>query len=377
MYSLSTAPGTWHPSNSLILSKYLLYLSLSKPKNGIMKKFFLLASFALCSAMLFAQPTVQFPQNAPEIGDVTEIQHVSPNGLSPEPTGANVTWDYSELIPTYGGQIIAVSPSEAPSGAQFPSASVALNMGDTLFTFVLANTDGYFYLGSESTMGSYPSLLIYSDSRTFLKFPFTYGDTYFDTYEGILTTSMADLHVSAVTEMFADAYGTLILPDGTYTNVLRTLTVDEEIDSVFVAGNFIKAILVSRTQYSWFAPDSKGPLMSIEFCDKTGMMDTCAYYTAEGTGIVDDLKSPVSQLIVFPNPAEEHIMIEFDISRDVRATIAIVNQIGQMVVSRTVSDQLNGVIIERIDISSLPSGIYFVNVSCDCRKQLNEKFVIR
>ncbi len=342
-----------------------------------MKKFYFLASFVLCTAMLMAQPTVQFPQNAPEIGDVTEIQYVSFDGLSPEPSGANVTWDYSGLTSSSGGQILAIAPSEAPSGEQFPTASVALNMGDSLYTFVLANTDGYFYLGSKTLIGSVPSLLIYSDSRTFLKFPFTYNDTYFDTYKGIITTSMADLHVSAVTEMWADAYGTLILPDGTYSNVLRTVTVDAEIDSVFVGGKFVKEILIDRIQYSWFAQDSKGPLMSIEFCDKTGAVDTCAYYTAAGSGIVDDPVNPVSQLIVYPNPVEDHVMIAFETSQDAGITLSIVNQVGQMMIKKTVAENTQGRIIEQLDISTLPAGIYFANVSCTCGKQLTAKFVIR
>lgn len=342
-----------------------------------MKKLYLLASFVVCSSILFAQPTVQYPQNAPEIGDVIEIQYVSSNGLSPGPSGANVTWDYSTISSTYGGQIIAIAPSAAPSGSQFPTASVALNMGDTLFTFVLANTDGYFYLGSETLIGNMPSLLIYSDSRTFLKFPFTYEDTYFDTYKGIITTSMANLHVSAITEMFADAYGTLILPDGTYNNVLRTVTVEAEIDSVFVSGVFIKEIFVGRTQYSWFAQDSEGPLMSIEFCDNTGGMDTCAYYTAAGTGIENNPQASVSLLSIFPNPAEDHIMVAFETSPNAESTVSMVNQVGQVVIQKVVFDDNSGQVNEVFDISHLPSGIYFVNVSCNCKNQITQKFVIR
>jgi len=341
-----------------------------------MKKFYLLVSLLLCSAILLAQPTVQYPQNAPEIGDVMEIHFVSTNGLSPDPTGPDQSWDYSELNILYGGQLNVIDPSAAPSGTSFPSASAVISMGDTIYTYVLANSDGYFYLGSESTTGTYPSVLVYSDSRTFLKFPFTFDDTYFDTYKGVATTSVASVRVSAYSEMFADAYGTLILPNGTYHNVLRTATIDAEIDSVFIGGKFVKSMMVGRVQYSWFAPDSKGPLMSMEILDMNGTVDTIAYYSSTPASIVDP-QDQISQLRVFPNPAEDNINVAFETSQNAEATVSIVNQVGQLVIQNLIFGDISGQVNEAFEISHLPSGIYVVNVSCNCGYQITQKFVIR
>ncbi len=344
-----------------------------------MKKFYLFLGCAFFTLTLVAQPTLQYPQNAPQVGDVTDINFVATTGLSTGATGPDANWDFSELITLYGGQITAIDPAQAPAGNEFPSANVALNMGDTIFTYVLTNTDGYYYLGSQSTTGTFPSLLIYSDSRTFLKFPFTYEDTYFDTYKGVVTTSMADVRVTAESEMLADAYGTLIIPSGTYTNVLRILTVDTEIDSVFVGGFYVKHFNIVRSQYSWFAANSKSPLFSIEILNNTyyGVTDTVAYYSSVVTGISDQPDEIVSRLRVSPNPADDHIMVEFDISPSIGATISIVNQVGQVVINRTAVEHTNGAASERINIGNLPSGIYFAHISCDCGKHLTEKFVIR
>jgi hypothetical protein len=70
-------------------------------------------------------------------------------------------------------------------------------------------------------------------------------------------------------------------------------------------------------------------------------------------------------------------MISFESSRNVVSTISIVNQLGQLMLSSKTPKNNIGTINESIDISSLPSGLYFVNVSCSCGKQLTEKFVIR
>ena len=344
-----------------------------------MKKLYVFASCIFFTAMLTAQPTLQYPQNVPEIGDVMDIQCVSTNGLTTGTAGPDVSWDYSGLITISGGQIIVVDPSQTPSGNEFPSATFATSMGDTIFTYAQTNADGYFYLGSESTTGTFSSLLVYSDSRTFVKFPFTYDDTYFDTYKGIVTTSAATVHVTAASEMFADSYGTLILPNGTYTNVLRIITIDAEIDSLFMEGNFIMEFSVVRTQFTWFAPDSKGPLLSIEILDNAGLgsIDTVAFYSSAESGIIDGHPGPVSHLSVFPNPAEDHVVIEFNALQHTGISISIVNQVGQMMISKKTANDHTGSVSERIDVSTLPSGIYFAHISCDCGKHLTEKFVIR
>jgi len=328
---------------------------------------------------MLAQPTLDYPQNAPQIGEVSQIQFVSPGDISFTNSGPDVTWDYSDLTPNFGGDINAIDPALAPAGAQFPMSNVALSMGDTIFTFALTNTDGYYYLGSQSTTGTYPSTLVYSDYRTFLKFPFTYDDTYFDIYKGVVTTAVASVHVTAATEMFADAYGTLILPTGTYTNVLRTITVDAEIDSVFVMGSYVKSFELLRTQYSWFDETSPGPLMSIEIVSNAGLgtLDTVAYYMTTNAGIGDSPQDLVSALRVFPNPAEDHIMIAFETSQNAESTVSIVNQVGQVVIQKVVFGDNSGQVNEAFDINHLPSGIYFVNISCNCGNQITQKFVIR
>lgn len=344
-----------------------------------MKKLFPLLLALLCSVLIIGQPTLQYPQNVPFIGDVSQIQFVDPTGLDLGSAGPDVTWDFSNLMPLFGGEIMAVDPATTPAGGDFPTADVALNMGDTIYTYTQTNADGYFYLGSQTTTGTFPSLLIYSDSRTFLKFPFTYNDSHSDTYAGVVTTAAATVHNSATTVMNGDAYGTLTLPNGTYSNVLRVMTVDTELDSVFVGGFFVKSFTLVRTQYSWFTETSNGPLMSVEIMDNPGLgtLDTVAYYTVSVTGMEEISTEAVSGLNVFPNPADGHITVEYSLTGDWGTNIAIVNQVGQMMINREVNPEASGIASEIIDISTLPSGIYFVNVNCSCGSQLTGKFVVR
>jgi hypothetical protein len=108
-----------------------------------MRKLYLLVCSIFCTAVIIAQPTLQYPQNAPTLGDVSEIQFVSTAGLTHEPVGPDVTWDFSSLEVIFGGEITAIDPVLAPAGDQFPASNVTMRMENSIFTFALTNTDGY------------------------------------------------------------------------------------------------------------------------------------------------------------------------------------------------------------------------------------------
>ena len=210
-----------------------------------------------------------------------------------------------------------------------------------------------------------------------MEYPFTYNDIYTDTYEGIITVGIVnvEVRVSAISVVTADSYGTLILPTGTFTDVLRTTTADEEIDSIFQDGVFLMVNLVSRIQYLWYAPSSTSPLFSMEISNSTGSIDTCCFYSITEAGIHAAEIFSVSDLNVYPVPASEHVFIEFQSSGNQAVTISIVNQLGQVMLNREISRKTPGMLSEKIDISALPAGIYFANVSCKSGKQITEKFV--
>ncbi|MEE4258064.1 MAG: T9SS type A sorting domain-containing protein [Bacteroidales bacterium] len=343
-----------------------------------MKKFYLSVCLVLCSIVLFAQPTLDYPQNAPEIGDIMEIQFVSPEGLSSGAAGPDATWDFSSLTNVWDpGQITVISPASAPSGNDFPDANIVLNMNDTIYTYAKTDETGFYYLGSQITTAQIPVLFIYSNIRTYLQFPFTYGDSFTDDYTGVSTAMMTEIRLTATSSVAADAYGTLILPTGTYSDVLRTLTIDNEIDSIFVNDIFVSTIVTNRTQYHWFAPNSKGPLFSMEISDCTGVCDTTCYYTMLEAGFQESPKETLTELSTYPNPADDHITVSFRKMQHNTVTISVVNQIGQVVIERGLPESKFGSVKERFDISSLPSGIYFANVCDKSGVQITEKFVIR
>lgn len=343
-----------------------------------MKNLFFLVICLSISAVLFAQPSLQYPENAPAIGDVTQIQFVSPTGLSTDPVGENVTWDFSQLTNLHGATIEAIDPADAPYGSLYPQANIALKMNDSTYSYCLIDETGFFYLGAQMMQSGNPIIMVYSDSRRYLRYPFDYLDTENDPYKGVSNAPPMEIRVLGDSEIGADSYGTVILPYGTYHDVIRLTTLDVEIDSIFVMTQFIDVVEVTRMQFHWYWQYSTSPLFSIEILSAgSGPADTVAYYATTGAFINDQIHGSISQLNIFPNPADDHVVINFNTSKNNSATISIVNQIGQLIISKDLPASSQGNFSENIDISTLPSGIYFANVKCSCGKQLTDKFVIR
>lgn len=343
-----------------------------------MKKIFLLVIIWGFALSMLAQPVFQYPQNAPEIGDIMEIQFVAPNGLNPAPNGANVNWNFSQLTNIGDpGQISVISPASAPSGNEFPMANVVLNMNDSIYTYGKIENDGFEYHGSKATISGFDIVLVFNDYKEYMRYPFPFGAAFTDTYRGASTALTAQITASGTTSVMYDAYGTLTLPNGTYTDVMRTMTTDVEVDSIFSGGFLVKTILTTRLQYSWYTTTSFGPVFSMEIMDAGGMIDTVCYYTTSGSWIEPQDTQQFAQLRTFPNPAGNYLTVAFTSSCTGPVNIRIVNQVGQTMIDHLLTEPLNGEVSQKIDIGSLPAGIYFLGILCNGAHQLTGKFIVK
>jgi len=108
-------------------------------------------------------------------------------------------------------------------------------------------------------------------------------------------------------------------------------------------------------------------------------IDTCAwadnfsFYVPDNIGI-QELKN-VSNLEVYPNPANTAISLAFLAKEDADFTIAINNILGESIAKETVNVS-SGRFQKTYDISQLNSGIYFFEVSQGERKNMM-KFVVK
>lgn len=176
--------------------------------------------FALCAS---AQPVLEYA-NVDLIGKTFPLHLVTDAGTAdPTVTGANVAWDFSSItLQMNAGSTSFVDPATTPYASSYPTANLAqvmtTSMGTSYNYFVL--TSAGLDMLAEDVGGTNPD--VYTDPKTPLQFPLAYQNSFVDNYTANGTP--------ASTTRTYSGHGTVVLPTGTYTNVVQVSSSSGTID---------------------------------------------------------------------------------------------------------------------------------------------------
>lgn len=296
---------------------------------------FLLLFFAV---QLQAQPILTSGLN-PSNGTTFTAYYLDNSSVSAGSAGANKTWDFSN-ISTNNADVtdyVYYDATSTPYANKFPNANLAVEISSSpgLYTYQKAT------LTKIESMGYYSSQysLFYSDYYTAMKYPFTYGDSFTDTY--------AHPYSSGTITVKADGYGTLKLPYGTYTNVLRVKTTDV-------------STYYTMTTYSYYAENCVGaPLMTIS--DNSTTKTVNLYWGVVTGSITTSLNETdnVSSEIRLINTSNRTNNITFSIVTDQELEIKIFDQLGKII--QLFPNKKYNTGFNELSLSQLSQGIYLIN----------------
>ena len=354
-----------------------------------MKKSYLLLFTILSSFVVaVAQPTLTRANFMPVAGDAQLFYVADTNSVLDNMTGPNVVFNYNDLR-GYGQTQTQEFVSVASTGhsLDFPTATFA----DTTVGFA-GNmkfnedfTDSLNIVGLALEINSFGSVIAKfdSDPEKLMVFPFTYGDSFNDSYGGQFTSSVAPVATNGngTTTVTADAWGTLKLPmTPDIDSVLRVVRVENLLtDTIFLQPILpdILPIPVNATQISYYKPSiSKHPLLSFVIGDVNGdtTINVVSQYPMFGVGIEEVNKNV--DISIYPNPANNNqTTITFNLEDKARGNISIFNNLGQNVL-----DVFNGKLQKgknkyKINTTKLSKGLYFVNINIDSNV-ITKKLVI-
>ena len=339
-----------------------------------MRKFYAIILLIACGAFtLQAQPTLNHPGNTPQIGDQVYLQYVDHSGLNPGSAGAGVSWDFGTLTNEDLLMVEVVDPTTTPYSGDFPGADMAFSTGGVAFSYNQADNSGMYLLGFGADTGEVVILNVFTDIETMITYPFTYNSSFTDDYNGGFTSMGVEIRQSGNVTTTGDAYGTITLPTGTFNNVLRTKTERLQVDSMFLGTKFLQATVTNDILYNWYTSSGTTPLFSLQ-TNESGT-PISAYYGDEATGLDNDLS--ITNMQVYPNPATDNIMVSFYNNSDAEVNISLVNQLGQSVLSLNNLHAESGMNQEQVDLSGIPAGIYYVQISNQKRIMLTHKLLIK
>lgn len=342
----------------------------------VMKTFTTLSILLLISNLVAAQPELNSDIfYAP--GDFVVGFDVVGQVVEDGPDGPNQIWDYSHfegsaVSEIWSGNVVA--PSETYDFGIFSEADVALVLNNGTVRY-WSNNNSLVSLGH----GGDQDILDLDVPATWMTYPFTFGSTQSDQASGTLFSACRDYDWSASSETQGVGYGTLILPEGTYENVLkvRRITFSSKVND---------EIGLERTnnvvEHFWFQPGTHGPLLymrswSNDGCPGSNEGGEIAYTIPNNISTqVQGVASANFTLTAFPNPAHNEVHLTLNYGEVSELRIWISDMMGHELIEVDSQSFLRNEMFRTIDVSKLSDGVYLINVLIN-DEQRTEKLIIQ
>jgi len=214
----------------------------------------------LISALAYAQAEIT-QSNLPIIGDHVVIAICS-GPASPGNAGAMQTWDMSGLTEDEEQFFTYINPSEGPLTDSFPNANLCARSWLDDFSYYNTSGSSLSVEGHVVTLESGDTaMVVFDNSELILELPYTYITGFVDDFDGdLFVPGFSGLTFEGTVEFEADGYGTLILPTGTYTNVVRYRMFREQNNSL----NGFPAGTQTKEQWAWVSSEYRFWLLLME-----------------------------------------------------------------------------------------------------------------
>ena len=332
---------------------------------------FLLSGSFVLSLMIsvsIAQPTLTGNGINPVIGESFSV--VTSTYVDPGNSGANQTWDLSSMQNSGINTVSYISPSTTAVSGSFPNSNVASSS-----TQGVGNA---FYKTSATVFqncGVYNGTVVmsYSDPEDLLRFPCNYNNTYVDTWKTQFMSGGYTFHRRGASTVTADGYGTLITPNGTYTNVIRIHFEQNYLDSSVIGGN-LSIQTYSNDEYFWYKEGTHTQLAYVYTLTYPGGVSQNGFYAAGSVGISED-PTIVSTTNIYPNPSSDKINLDFYLMNNQRIDIRVINITGEIMDIGKTMNGYQGQNNVSIDASDLPEGIYFTQILINGEAVATKRFV--
>lgn len=295
----------------------------------------------------------------PVIGSVYIRTLTDTTGVQPGNSGTGITWDFSTLVNSGSTEVDSfLLPSATPYGATFPTADITdheIYPGTNYYVYYHNNGSAYQRIGNVQ-----PDTVIYSDPADEFPYPLSYGNTFTDTYYASYHQNNGGLvHMSGVVTETADGSGTIILPTGTFSNVLRCSGVRNEHDTIF--GTPTIYVTLKVTFYTWYQTYLYFPLMQIATTDFTPSFGNPLHTKMVGYGMgipagINDKTYPGEMMAVSPNPSPTGLFqFHFKDKSEQVHQVEITDVTGRIIykVSGNISD---------VNLSDKTKGVYFYQI---------------
>lgn len=339
------------------------------------KHYHILLIFTAISLVTFGQDPIT-ANNLNIIGDVTTTAICGNDAVNPGPEGADQIWDMSDLTETEEQAFTFVDPQGTLWGYQFPSSTICGVSWTGEHSYYRFDSDGVSVEGYAGlVLDQEPTdtfKIVYDDPENFIPIPFEYEDTHQDDNSGTSYAVGFEIPFTGDVDYEVDGYGTLILPTGTYENVLRYHFLRTQ-----VGDTGFGTITQTKEQWGWMSPDHRFWLMIQEINNDGFSESELIWYDKDPLPALVTGQEDQTELAVelYPNPSVVGRLLNLKWDRNESALLSITAVSGQQILNERVNLQ-NGV--NPVDLAGISAteGLYIVQVVTE-RGVATSKLVVK
>lgn len=210
-----------------------------------------------------SQPLLNQAEKYP-LGVVLHFTRADTASVSPGPAGANVSWDFSSLSPLTGTlQKQALLPSQTAYENDFPTSDWALETNEGTTSFFKEGVDSIWLVGMVQAFVGIK--ITYTKPALYFTRNLAYKSSVQGTTRYHYTYNTYNYKCGGTYSLTADAYGALMLPARTYSNVMRVKFESLNYDTLQGQGGYVQVTKV--VSYSWYNAYNGAPLLNIDSLD--------------------------------------------------------------------------------------------------------------
>ena len=335
--------------------------------------------------------------------DVVQASDTLPTGVTIGASGANQTWDFSNVLDEDVLDTLKFrSPGGFPGNLDHPTANMVLADGDSSWTYLNKNTSGLFVVGiSQYQQGQLISIPF---GTTIISFPSTMGTAGSGVWNATLVgfdvsqlpLGLDSIKITRTTNASSniDGWGTVQTPFATGGfAALRQIVLEESIDTTWekntssgmwsiispttIAALTALSIPVTDISYDttrtarWWTddPSSKFPVVEMDY-EANGTVTNVDWQKSSPTLGVPEKANAITGVLLYPNPAYSEITIETGLTNN--HSIKILDVTGKLIADH--SFRTNKILLSVADYSP---GMYFYNIyDVNGNELYSNKFIV-
>lgn len=331
----------------------------------LQKKFYLFSTLFCVSIPFLAQSSITGPSSFPVLGETYTVAQ-SAKQANPGNSGGNQTWNLSTLTDestvTWNTQATTTGNTMGSSNVVYTNSDASLKMYQT------QNSSTWQITGMNADGSTGTVVFTYSDPEEIMHYPMKYNDTYTDKWACSFETAGSTYYRKGTTVSTVDGYGTLVLPNKTYSNVLRVHYVQTYKDSTLLYGIMTYIINYVNDEYMYYTQGNNYTLASIATLT-TDVNNSTTYtstYLKSATSDIDNAVFDNTEISVGPNPATSFFMAK----APGKAKLTVRSLNGIIITQQDFNNE------QAVSVSDFVKGIYLVSIQTSS-SNVTKKLIVK